>query len=186
MTRCAICRSDFTKRSMTHKTCSPDCAEQYGREKARQLAEKQKRKESKAERLSDRERKEALKSKSEVKKEVERVANDYIRERDKDLPCISCGSFTSYPFFHAGHFIAVGANDTLRFEADNIHKQCARCNTHLNGNHIPYRINLIKKIGLERVEWLEGPHTPHHYTKEDLQGLKACFRELLKELKNGR
>lgn len=171
---------------MTHKACSPSCAETLGRKVALEKAEKQKRKEAKAERLDTRERKEKLKTKSEVKKEVERVVNAYIRERDKELPCISCGSFTSYPFFHAGHFKSVGSNDTLRFETDNIHKQCAQCNTHLHSNTIPYRINLIKKIGLERVEWLEGPHTPRHYTKEDLQGLKACFREKLKELKNGR
>jgi Bacteriophage Lambda NinG protein len=186
MSRCPICRAQYQKWSMTQKVCkNPACAEQYGREKARQLAEKQKRKEAKEDRLSIRERKEAIKKKSEVKKEVERVVNTYIRERDKDQPCISCGSYTSYPFFHAGHFISVGANDTLRFEPDNIHKQCCKCNTHGNGMYGPYRINLIKKIGIERVEWLEGPHNPKHYSKEDLQALKACFRNKLKDIKKG-
>ena len=64
MTRCVICRSDFKRRSMTQKACSPDCAERYGREKAIADADKQKRKEDKADRLDTRERKEKLKSKS--------------------------------------------------------------------------------------------------------------------------
>jgi len=184
MTRCAICRKPFTKRSMTHKTCGPDCAEKYGREIARQLAEKQKRKEAKAERLNDKERKEALKSKNDVAKEVERIVNAYIRERDKDLPCVSCGTFTSASW-EAGHYVSVGANKTIRFEPENIHKQCHSCNHHKGGNAIPYRINLIKRIGLDRVEWLEGWHQPRHYTKDDLQEIKVSFREKLRELKNG-
>ena len=184
MTRCAICREPFTKRSMTHKTCGPACAEQYGRDKARQLAEKAKRAEAKRDRLETRERKEEIKPKSKIEAELQRIVNACARERDRDQPCISCGTHESASW-EGGHYVSVGANKTIRFELDNIHKQCHRCNHHNGGNSIPYRINLIKKIGLERVEWLEGPHQPHHYTKEDLQGLKACFRNKLKDLKKG-
>ena len=43
----------------------------------------------------------------------------------------------------------------VRFDLDNIHGGCIRCNKYLSGNLIPYRENLIKKIGLERFERLE-------------------------------
>ena len=45
-----------------------------------------------------------------------------------------------------------------------------------------YRVNLIKKIGLEWVEWLEGPHDPIKYTIDDLKNIKLTYRAKLKEL----
>lgn len=186
MTRCVICRSDFKRRSMTQKACSTDCAERYGREKAIADADKQKRKEAKADRLDTRERKDKLKSKSEIAKEAQIIVNKYIVARDKDLPCISCDSMTSYPTFHCGHYRSVGSSPHLRYETLNLAKQCARCNTHLVGNIVNYRIGLVKRIGLDQVEALEADQRPRHYTIQDLQGIKASFREKLKELKNGR
>tara|TARA_R110000751_G_scaffold49419_1_gene109971 strand:- start:250 stop:384 length:135 start_codon:yes stop_codon:yes gene_type:complete len=40
---------------------------------------------------------------------------------------------------------------------------------------------LIEKIGLARVEWLEGPHDPMKYTVEDLQSLLKKYQSLNKE-----
>ena len=158
---------------MGQVVCSPKCAIK--------VPKVQKQKQIKV----IKERKEALKTKKDVKKDVERVVNEYIRERDKDQGCISCGVTTCYPYFHAGHFVAVGANESIRFEPDNIHKQCAKCNTHGGGMYGPYRINLIKKIGLDRVEWLEGPHPVKKYTKEDLLVMKLHYKQKLKDLKGG-
>lgn len=185
MTRCAQCQKPFTKLRMAMKVCGAKCGEIYGRKVALEKAEKAKRAEAKRDRLETHERKEALKPKSKIEAELQRIVNACARERDKDLPCVSCGTFTSASW-EAGHYISVGANKTIRFELDNIHKQCHRCNNYNGGNAIPYRINLVKKIGLDRVEWLEGWHQPRHYTKEDLRGLKACFREILKELQRVR
>jgi hypothetical protein len=44
-----------------------------------------------------------------------------------------------------------------------------------------YRENLIAKIGLERVEWLEGPHEPKRYRIEDLKEIRDTYRLKLKE-----
>jgi hypothetical protein len=81
------------------------------------------------------------------------VFNTFIRLRDKDLPCVSCGVYNCEEF-HAGHYIA-STYQYHRFNEFNVHKQCSRCNTHLRGNLIPYRIELIKRIGLNEVEYLE-------------------------------
>lgn len=185
MTKCAQCRKPFTKLRMTMKVCGAECGEIYGRKVALEKAEKAKRIEAKRDRLETRERKEALKPKGKIEAELQRIVNACARERDRDQPCVSCGTNVSASW-EAGHYVSVGANKTIRFELDNIHKQCHRCNNYNGGNSIPYRINLIKKIGLERVEWLEGPHKPKHYTKEDLQVLKSYFREKLKELQRVR
>jgi len=53
----------------------------------------------------------------------------------------------------------------------------------MSGNITLYRINLIKKIGIERVEWLEGPHPPAKWTIEELQGIISTYKQKLKLLK---
>lgn len=85
---------------------------------------------------------------------LQKVFNTFIRLRDKDLSCISCGR-TNVEEFHAGHYV----NSTYqyhRFNENNVNKQCSYCNTHLRGNLIDYRKGLIAKIGLEEVEYLEN------------------------------
>jgi len=189
MTKCAICREPFTKRSMTHKTCGPACAEQYGREKARQLAEKQKRKEAKADRLDIRERKEALKTKSDYIKEVQIVFNAYIRERDKDQLCICCDKPLGFGDvggrFDAGHYRSVGSAPHLRFDERNCHGQRKVCNRYGSGRAVDYRLGLIRKLGLEVVESIERDQNTKNYSIQDLRELKALFRQKIKDLQNG-
>ena len=64
----------------------------------------------------------------------------------------------------------------------NVHKQCQPCNTHLHGNLVLYRVNLIQKIGLDRVEWLEGPHEPLKLTVEAIKALRDEYRAKTKAL----
>ncbi len=48
---------------------------------------------------------------------------------------------------NAGHYFAKEFYKSVRFDVDNIHGQCVRCNKYLSGNLIPYRENLLIKIG---------------------------------------
>ncbi len=80
------------------------------------------------------------------------VFNKWIRIRDKGLPCISCGCKVDNG--HASHFFSVGAHPSLRFDEDNVHVSCIRCNTELHGNTTNYAYRLPKKIGWERFEEL--------------------------------
>ena len=186
MSKCKICRQEFIKRSMTHKTCGPDCAEKYGIEQARKNSEKKKRQEVMEERINIRERKEKLKSKFEVMKEVQVLCNRFVRERDlkAGYGCISCETKSS-PRWDAGHFRSVGSAPHLRFDADrNIHLQCAKCNTFLSGNLLSYKDRLPERIGFTAFLALMSDQAPKQYTKDDLQELKAYFRKKLKDLKN--
>jgi hypothetical protein len=108
------------------------------------------------------------------------VFNSYIRQRDKDLPCVSCGR-TKVDEWHAGHYIA-STYQYHRFNPDNVHKQCNQCNTHFRGNLIPYRIELLKRIGLERVEYLEN--TRHMMLEITIPELKQLINEYKFKLKN--
>lgn len=82
-----------------------------------------------------------------------KVFNAWIRDRDKDYPCINCGK---YKTLQAGHFYAAGKFNALRFNEDNVNGECLACNYYNSQSHAHgYLPNLIKKIGKERVEQLD-------------------------------
>jgi hypothetical protein len=109
---------------------------------------------------------------------AQNTVNKYIKLRDKNEPCISCKTFNAK--WDSGHYESVGGNKQLRFNTLNIHKQCYYCNCHLSANLQPYRINLINKIGLEKVERLEQDHSIKKYDVEYLTKLIKIFRKKIK------
>lgn len=172
------CRASFVPRVSFQTWCSPDCAVVIARGKQ----EKKRKALALIERREIKVRKEKLKSRADHMREVQAVFNEWIRLRDAALPCVSCGRFHEGQY-HAGHYRTVGANPELRFEPLNVWKQCAPCNNHKSGDIVNYRIELVKRIGAEKVEWLEGPHKPQRYTIEQLKAIKAEYRAKTKELK---
>jgi hypothetical protein len=55
----------------------------------------------------------------------------------------------------------------------------------LSGNQVEYRKALIKKIGIERVEWLEDNGSiERKFTKEELKNLMQKYKLKCKELEN--
>lgn len=181
MPKCKICREPFVRRSITHKVCSSDCAVIFTeQEKAKNLLKK-----AKVERKKDQAKKIALKTRSDWVKDAQVAFNQWIRVRDANEPCISCKRFHSGQY-HAGHYLSVGAHPELRFEPLNVWKQCQPCNTHLSGNLINYRKNLIEKIGLEKVEWLEGHHPIEKLTTEDLKEIIKKYKEKKNEILKSR
>ena len=169
--KCKICKNPFTPRSMTHKVCSAECSEILI-----------KRDKVKEENKQIKDAKERMKTIGQLAKSTEKCCNAYIRERDRSYNCISCGMWSEE--WNAGHYISVGACRTLRFNEDNIHRQCVHCNLYKHGNQQQYRMRLIAKIGKERVEALEAWHPANKWTATKLIELEAYFKNKLKELKN--
>ena len=174
--RCKVCRKLFDPYNSLETVCSPKCAIAFIKTgQGKKFVEK-------ARRAETREIKKKLKTKSDLANEAQQAFNAFIRERDRLEPCISCGRYHQGQY-HAGHYRSVGAAPELRFNEFNVHKQCMPCNTHKSGNAIEYRINLIKKIGVDKVESLEGPHEIPHWTREELIDIKKKYVEKLKQLK---
>lgn len=136
---------------------------------------------AKVERKRERDRKMEVKPLSYWMKRAQAAVNAWIRA-SKGGQCISCGRYHDGQM-HAGHYRSTAAAPEIRFEPDNIWPQCQPCNVHLSANIIRYRPALIAKIGLERVEWLEGQHEPKRYRREDYQAIEAEYKAKLKELK---
>jgi len=111
-----------------------------------------------------------------LKAKVQRALNKFCRDRDVQagLGCISCGKHKT---LQGGHYIAQGSCSFLRYHPDNIHGQCDTCNRFLSGNLIEYRINLVKKIGEDRVAWLEANrHQIKKWSREELTQLLERYR----------
>jgi hypothetical protein len=178
MPKCPVCKVQFTKAKQLQSVCSYPCAVAYATSKRAKADKKQKLAEKKADRV----RKEKLKSRADFLREAQTVFNAFIRERDRDQPCISCGRHHTGQY-HAGHYLSVGAHPELRFTEINVAKQCSACNTHLSGNVIEYRKNLIEKIGLSLVEGLEGPRPQAKYTIDEIKKIKSDYTRKLKDLK---
>ena len=173
--RCKTCKEKFKPKQFNQKNCfeNDECIK-AGIEHKKKLHAKSWRKEKK-------QRKEALKTSTDYLKEVQVLFNRWIRLRDKGKNCISCNKPAKKE--NAGHYRSVGGNPELRFEPLNCHLQCEYCNTYLHGNLIEYRKNLIKKIGLDKVEWLESNHQPQHYSIPELKMLKQVYRDEIKKIK---
>ena len=177
--RCKVCKAMFTPARDFQAVCGEiACAIAHApanQVRARKALADIERKEIKV-------RKEKLKSRADHLKDTQIAFNAWVRERDAELPCISCGRHHQGKY-DAGHYRTVGSNPALRFEPLNCHRQCSPCNTQLSGNIVNYRIALVKRIGAEAVDWLEGPHEPKKYTIEELKAMTADYRAKIRELK---
>ena len=186
------CRQWFHPIRSEQIVCSYECAGAYSKEQTRKAREdaqsselaKQRAAEKKA-RAAWRQRKAAVKPLKHWEDLTQRVVNDYIRERDADLPCISCNTFDTVQW-EAGHYRSRGKASHLRYNEDNIHKQCHHCNVALSANQQQYRLGLIEKIGVERVEALENNNAPHRYTIEELEAIRKHYSALRRKLIKGR
>ena len=164
--KCKNCGERYRPNLIGQLCCSPDCALEHHRYLARKKREKQ--------------RKEDLKSRSDWLKDAQKEFNRFIRARDEAAgrPCVSCGRYHMGQY-HAGHYRPVGGRSgaALRFHEDNCHRQCSSCNNYKSGALTDYRIELINRIGIERVEWLEGPHDAKSWTIDELKAIKQRYRE---------
>jgi len=118
-----------------------------------------------------------------LKDRIQTVVNAYIRHRDsKDgfFTCISCQRTLEVSKMQAGHYIPVSKSQFLRFNEENIHGECIGCNAFSEYHLIPYRRNLIEKIGVDTVHWLElHADDIYNHTREELESIKQYYVELL-------
>lgn len=165
------CINEIERTNRNHVCCSAECAITYAVDK------KIKEEQSKIRKL----RKELNENdKKYMMKKAQTIFNKYIRLRDKDEACITCGHKGKRQM-HAGHFKSVGGNNSLRFNEDNCHVQCSICNNHLSGNLDKYRENLIKKIGKERVDKLDEV-TKVVYDIKKLSDIIQTYKNKIKEI----
>ena len=170
--RCKHCKEKFDPRHFNQKYCfKSECVKEW--------VEK-----SKAENW--RKLKKRLKSELETTqsliKKCQTYCNKYIRLRDKNRPCISCGSKLG-KVYDAGHFWSAGGFYSVRFDLDNIAGQCRKCNRYLHGNLIGYQEGLINRIGKDRFNQLkQRAYEQRKYSRDELREMIEWFKGEIKRL----
>ncbi len=174
---------------------SAECLMLYMRKDGGKKTKLARKKIEKSERSELKQRKEAIKTKPELTREAQDKFNRFIRLRDHDQNCISCGrSESEVEIFtggkwDCGHFLGVGAHPELRFEPKNAYKQCKSCNGG-SGKYSKksdtvakeYERRLREKVGDDVVDWLQGPHPAANHTHDDLRNIKAHYAKLGNDL----
>ena len=193
---CKVCGTIFPPFNSLTKVCSTKCALELVEKKNEQILNRAIKSQQKVIRQARRERKEKLKRRQDWIKDLQVVFNKFIRLRDKDDPCISCGKYdheiNDYLVggkWDCGHYLSVGAHPELRFTEFNANKQCKSDNAgagkfaHKNNTVTQnYRINLIAKIGQKNVDILEGPHKPLKLDINQIKTLIAVYKLKIKQL----
>ncbi|MGJ7468012.1 recombination protein NinG [Kosakonia cowanii] len=187
--KCKVCNEWFITAYANIRWCCPEHGAIYAielraKEKVKAEAKriKAKHEAEKADRKRLADKKQQVKPLSYFIKQAQQAFNEFIRYRDREEACISCGRHHEVQY-HAGHFRTTGANPELRFNEDNCHRQCAPCNNHLSGNLIEYRPALIAKIGQARFDALMGPHEMPKWKREDYIRIRDMYRAKLKAMK---
>ena len=183
--RCKYCKQKVEKLQIKIPQVCKECVVihfEANKEKLLNKAKKQVDNKKKKERA---ELKESLKSISKIISEIKPIFQKYIRLRDKDLPCISCGNAKTTDWA-GGHYFSAGIYSGLMFDERNCHKQCNNnCNKHLSGNLLEYRKGLILRYGMDFVNQLESESNEkrnYKYTKEQLIAKKLQYDIKIKEM----
>ena len=175
------CNKKFDPRGTTQIVCSIECAREY----QLHLQLKKKHQEGVDRRRKIKVMKEKIKTLSDHKKELQVLVNKYVQIRDKGKDCVSCDKPDTGEKRDAGHFWSQGGNPSVRFDLDNIHVQCVRCNRDLHGNLLEYRPRLIKRIGTGRFYMLGQLRTcTVKYTIPEIKDLKQLYKTKIRELKS--
>lgn len=184
MPKCKYCKESYiTKYSTLDKCQKEDCRIAY----ALEVVAKQKlAKIKKAKKESAHEKqvlKEKLKTLSDWKKEFQTEINSIVRTIDKDYPCIATN--TTNGKMNAGHYIGVGANDTLRFHLENIWIQSEHSNSWKSGDTIRYQNGIVATFGKDYLDYMNSLQQikPIKLTIADVKEKIPIARGILKWLK---
>ena len=174
MPKCKHCKQPYTRTHGIQSWCSVECGLALARAK-----------QAKAYKAETRVMKKALADKDRALwiRKAQTAFNSYIRARDAGLPCISCGCPDGKGKRNACHYRPAGINTALRFDERNVWAGCERCNTYLSGNLVGYREGLVKRIGLEAVEWLDCNHEIKRWSIDELKEIESEYKAKLKQLR---
>jgi hypothetical protein len=165
--KCRNCLEKFEPKNSLQVVCGVKCSIEYNKTKKEKQSVKFKEFEQ-----EHKEEKSLKASLINTKMQV----HEYVRLRDRGKSCISCGVAWT-PYFQCGHHYKSETFTTLRFNLDNLHGQCQRCNLFLEGAFDNYALNLPFRIGIKRYNDLQS------LASIDKQFSKVWNLENLKEIR---
>jgi hypothetical protein len=167
---CKVCSKPFKPFKSTALVCSYQCAIKYAKRKEK--AKKQKVRDN-------------VVKYSKLMAEAKAAFQKWVRKRDEHLPCISCGKLTAEQW-DGSHLFKSEVYRGVIFHPWNVNRACSYCNRWLDGNLIPYRKELINRIGLDKVELLEqeaNQTRQRKWSRDELVEIRDEFKQRLKLMK---
>lgn len=176
--RCKICGNRFETNFLNVVWCSQECLSAYQKERNQKARQKMMNKPVKPIKVKTPIKSRSSSERAKLVRSLVTVFNAYIRKRDENLPCISCGT-TQSAEWHAGHYKTAKAHPELRFHEFNVNKQCHHCNIALSGNIEGYRKGIIERYGeavlkeldsftpLDKLTLFELKELIKHYKSKD-------------------
>lgn len=163
--------------------CDDDCAVVIASERLAKMKASKKRQE----RAQDKAKLDTFKTYPQLIAACQKAFNAVVRHRDMvaGYRCISSGRELNWNgnAVDAGHYRSRGSAPHLKFNFDNCHAQSKYANRYGSGQAVDYRIGLIARIGLTRVEALEADNTPAKWTHDDLRRMTKEFQAQLRDMK---
>lgn len=121
-----------------------------------------------------------------IKHTADRIFSLWIRLKAADyrgyVTCVTCGKVDHYKDVDAGHY-ASRTHMNTRFDEQNVHVQCKRCNKWLNGNLSAYAAFMISRYepGII-VEINQRSQIIKKWTRKELQALVKEWRVEIRKL----
>ena len=174
--KCKVCQTVFEIKQPLQSVCSYKCAIEYSKKlKANKEANEWKKQKAVL--------KEKVKTLSQFKNDLQKDINLIVRLIDKGHGCIATGSKEGK--MNAGHYIGVGANETLRFHLENIWLQSEHSNMWKSGDTLRYQDGLVSLYGKEYLEHLNALKSiePIKLTSEQIKEKISICRSIIKWLK---
>ena len=175
---CRQCKAEFEPQyNSTQVVCGHECAVIYTRS---QSVAKRKR----AINLRTKNDRERIKTISDHKRQTQQIFNNFIRLRDSDRPCISCGQSPNQGQRHASHYRPRSTASQLAYNFLNCWASCAQCNGVKSGNISEYRLALVKILTPGQLAGIENNTQKVKYTKEYLKRLQDILKRRIKLYKS--
>lgn len=119
------------------------------------------------------------------KTKIDKPFHEYIRRRDADnntgfCNCASCNKTIHFTESDAGHFIG-RQHMATRWDEQNVHAQCRKCNRFEYGRQFEYSLNLGKDIS-EKL--LQKSRQIYKLSEIEYMDLFEHYKKKLKDLKD--
>lgn len=117
-----------------------------------------------------------------------KAISEHIRQSSADKmgwgSCVTCGQNKHWKELHAGHYqhglTYAQGEDRFYVLEENLHPQCAGCNTFRGGMLDKYTLFMIDTYGREVVEELQAlRHQPLKMRIDDYWGIEQAYKEKL-------
>lgn len=177
--KCLACREWFNPKEQGITTCSVDCGILYGKSNFTKQKVREKRKAKK--KLRDEDAKVLMQDCYRIAQAIGRF-HGYLSGITK---CVTCNiPLITQEQVDGGHFKKKNVYSAIKLYTLQIHPQCVNCNQYNGGREDEYRLFMIDRYGLEKVEWLESHKgvITKKYTAEYLRKYKKIMGKRLRVL----